>query len=251
MKDEWQHTRIRNRIRISLPVYVRGRLSVDQEWMEMSHLIDVSPFGARMRLANPTEPGRFLHLTLPMPRSLRCFDHVEDQYRVWSLVRHVRLLPQSERANGQLIEVGVAFAGKRAPASLAKNPLHRYEIAEKPSGSNLWTPKSESEEALKQQTRIQRRETRHAIPVDVTVVPFGAKDQERAGEVTITENISRHGAAVLSMIELEPGRFAQLTSAQYQVSVLAPVRGRHVGPDGVPRLHLEFVGSDWPLEDVY
>ena len=71
---------------------VQCRESLDHEWIEMSRLVDVTPFGARLRLKRPTETGRLLLLTLPMPRPLRCFDHVEDQYRVWSLVRNVKLL---------------------------------------------------------------------------------------------------------------------------------------------------------------
>jgi hypothetical protein len=41
-----------------------------------------------------------LRLTLAMPRQLRCFDHVEDQYRVWSLVRNVRTRSRTEREPG-------------------------------------------------------------------------------------------------------------------------------------------------------
>ena len=77
---------MRERLELSLPVRVFGRESADMDWVETTRLIDVTPFGARFPLTHPTEPGRLLHLTLPMPRQLRCFDHVEDQYRVWALV---------------------------------------------------------------------------------------------------------------------------------------------------------------------
>src|SRR6266480_1059988 len=106
--------RLRERIGLSLPVRVSGRDSIDHEWTEMSRLVDVTPFGARFRLKRPTEVGRLLLLTLAMPRQLRCFDHVEDQYRVWSLVRNVKMLdPKTQR--GALVEVGVAFVGKYPP----------------------------------------------------------------------------------------------------------------------------------------
>jgi len=39
-----------------------------------------------------------------------------------------------------------------------------------------------------------------------------------------------------------------MTSTQYQISVVAVVRARRVGANGIPRLHLEFVDKQWPLE---
>ena len=109
--------RLRERFALSLPVRIHCRESIDHEWVQMSRLVDVTPFGARLRLSRPTEIGRLLHLTLPMPRPLRCFDHVEDQYRVWSLVRNLELLdPGAEK--GALVEIGVAFVGKRPPQVL-------------------------------------------------------------------------------------------------------------------------------------
>src|SRR5436853_7677931 len=116
-KDSTEKSRrLRERVGLRLPVRVQCRDSVDHEWTEMSRLVDVTPFGARLRLKRPTETGRLLLLTLAMPRQLRCFDHVEDQYRVWSLVRSVRFLdPKIEK--GALVEIGVAFVGKRPPRS--------------------------------------------------------------------------------------------------------------------------------------
>src|SRR5437773_8538833 len=108
--------RLRERIGLRLPVRVSGRDSVDHEWSEMSRLVDVTPFGARLRLKRPTEAGRLLLLTMVMPRQLRCFDHVEDQYRVWSLVRNLRVL-NPKTNNGAVVEIGVAFVGKRPPDS--------------------------------------------------------------------------------------------------------------------------------------
>src|SRR6266436_1288073 len=126
-KDSTEKSRrLRERIGLRLPVRVQGRDSIDHDWTEMSRLVDVTPFGARLRLKRPTEIGRLLLLTLAMPRQLRCFDHVEDQYRVWSLVRNIKTLnPKTE--NGSIVEIGVAFVGKRPPKSFASDPARRYE----------------------------------------------------------------------------------------------------------------------------
>src|SRR5947209_11842586 len=137
-KDSTEKSRrLRERIGLRLPVRVQGRDSIDHEWTEMSRLVDVTPFGARLRLKRPTEVGRLILLTMAMPRQLRCFDHVEDQYRVWSLVRNLRLLdPKKEM--GALVEIGVAFVGKRPPKSFAVDPSQHYEIARTSTEAGLW-----------------------------------------------------------------------------------------------------------------
>src|SRR6266496_146738 len=90
MSEQRNWKRIRERLELKLPVRVRCREALDLEWTEITRLIDVTPFGASFTLKRPVEKGRLLHMTIPMPRQLRVFDHVEDQYRVWSLVRHIR-----------------------------------------------------------------------------------------------------------------------------------------------------------------
>src|SRR3712207_2136068 len=92
-KAEAKSRRIRERVKLMIPVRVLGRTSVDQNWNEMTRLIDVTPFGARFILTHMVEPGQLLHLLMPMPRALRCFDHAEEHYRVWSIVRNIRFLP--------------------------------------------------------------------------------------------------------------------------------------------------------------
>jgi hypothetical protein len=132
--------RLRERIKLALPVRVHCRETAAHEWVEMSRLIDVTPFGARFALTRPTERGRLLHLMLSMPRQLRCFDHVEDQYRVWALVRNVTPRPQFGAGGDELLmryEVGVAFTGKNPPASYVKEPATLYDV-EAISEDNMW-----------------------------------------------------------------------------------------------------------------
>jgi hypothetical protein len=208
----------------------------------MSRLVDVTPFGARMRLKRPTETGRLLLLTMAMPRPLRCFDHVEDQYRVWSLVRHLRVLDAAKH-NGAVIEIGVAFVGKRPPESFLKDPSTRYDIANLQSG--MWALQEESAELLSEvDPSDKRNETRHTIPMEITLEVFGSEREAPQIENTVTENISQHGAAVFTALNLERGRFVKLRTRD-GVEVMAVVRKRLIGADGIARLHLQFVGSEW------
>ena len=241
-----EERRLRERLALPLPVRVHFRETVDHEWHEMSHLVNVTPLGARLRLKRPTEEGRVLHLTMAMPRKLRCFDYGEDQYRVWALVTNVKMLdPKTER--GALVELGVAFVGKHPPRTFAKDPAQRYEIASA-TAAGLWTVQEESDDVLSEvDISEKRKETRHHIPIEVTVEVFAEHGGFSESESTVTENISRIGASVFTTLDLEAGRFVRVSSPQSGVAVVAVVRTRRVGPDGIARLHLQFVGEEWPL----
>src|SRR5207245_9576235 len=142
-------------------------------------------------LKRPMETGRLLLLTLAMPRQLRCFDHIEDQYRVWSLVRNVRFLDANKEL-GALVEIGVAFVGKRPPKSFAVDPSQRYEIAKTNTEAGLWRVTEESTERLSEVTITdQRKESRHSIPIEVLIEVFDQKGELSLQEKSVTENISR------------------------------------------------------------
>jgi PilZ domain-containing protein len=206
----------------------------------MSRLVDVTPFGARLRLKRPTEIGRLLLLTMAMPRQLRVFDHAEDQYRVWTLVRNLKQLdPATEQ--GAMVEIGVAFVGKYPPISFLTNPAQLYDIA--PLERGQWSIK----EQPPFEASDKRKESRHTIPIEVMIEPVGEAGTAGQKENTVTENISRKGAAVFTTLDLQPGRFLRMSSAQQGAVVFAVVRNRRIGADGIARLHLEFIGAEWPL----
>jgi hypothetical protein len=248
MKFNEKSKRMRERLELSLPVRVHCREREDYEWVEVTRLIDVTPFGARFSLLHPTEPGRLMHLTMPMPRQLRCFDFVEPQYRVWALVRNLSLLAAESKAR---FAVGVAFIGKRPPPSYERDPTKRYEVAGSVTESGLWLLREMTERAsVHVPSDDPRPETRFSLPVEVTVEVYDEKGEISARETTVTENISRRGAAVFTTLEVERGRLVRLTSTQYQLAIVAAVRGRRAGPDGIMRLHLEFIDRQWPLEGI-
>ena len=243
MSEQQIPKRIRERLELKLPIRVRCREAVGVEWTEITRLIDVTPFGAGFTLKRPIEKGRLLHMTIPMPRQLRVFDHVEDQYRVWALVRYVK--PAAAPGNNiPLFEVGVAFIGKHPPRSYEENPARRYEIGG-PTPQHLntvaeWTPT----ELTSSDKRIQ---TRHNIPVDMLIESFNEKGEVEVSEHTVSENINEKGAAILTTLSLPVGRIIRLSSEQYKLSLYAAIRGHSMGPGGVPRIHVEFIDREWPL----
>jgi hypothetical protein len=146
-------------------------------------------------------------------------------------------------------EVGVAFVGKRAPASFELDPTKRYDVAPSPAETGLWNL-NDVGERLHIKSDDPRPETRHSVPIDVVVEVFDEKGGITETERTVTENISRRGAAVFTSLNVARGRFIRLTSTQYNIAVVAAVRGRRTGADGIMRLHLEFVDKQWPLEGI-
>ena len=236
-----QQKRIRERLELQIPVRVVCRETPDFEWMEVTRLQNVTPFGAGFTLKRPTEKGRILHMTIPMPRQLRVFDHAEDQYRVWALVRYVKGKTNPEN-NKPFFDIGVAFIGKRAPASYQNEPWRRYEIATS-SLQRMITV----EEMHVVGTADQRVHTRHFIPVDLLLETLDEKSEVEASESTVTENISRKGATIFTSLRLPVGRFIRLTSAQYGLMVFAVIRSLSIGADGIPRIHVEFIDKEWPL----
>jgi len=243
MDEAGKFKRVRERLELKLPVRIRCRETADFEWTEITRLIDVTPFGAGFTLKRPIEKGRLLHMTIPMPRQLRVFDHVEDQYRVWALVRRVSPI-ESAKNEGSLFEIGVAFIGKRPPRSYEEDPSRRYESAGAPDNSfnqvEDWMPPEMASED-------KRVHTRHNIPVDITIEVLDDKGGVIAREQTVTENISNKGAAIYTTLDIPPGRFVRLSSEQYKLTVHAAIRGRSKGATGVMRIHVEFVDREWPL----
>ena len=212
----------------------------------MTRLVDVTPFGARFRLMRPVDIGRLLQLTLKMPHQLRVFDHVEDQYRVWAVVRNALLLDQ-QGPKDCLLEVGVAFIGKYPPRSFEDSPAQRYEIGQTKLESQLWAAREDSVEQLAESINEDRRgESRQLIPIEVLIEVYDA-DKIVNTEQSVTENISRGGAAVFTALDLPPGTFVRISSERYNAVVLGVVRTRRTGRDGITRLHLEFIGREWPL----
>lgn len=241
-KRDEKSRRRRERISLSLPVRVHCRETAGKEWNEVSRLVDVTPFGARLRLKQPIEIGRLLLLTTAMPRQLRCFDHVEDQYRVWSLVRNLKLIdPKTEK--GSLVEIGVAFVGKRPPLSYLNDPGARYELARSIDDAGLWSV--EEDLRLAEPPGDKRRTSRHHIPVDMLIEEIGEGGEILQSETTVTENISERGAAVFTTLNVPRGRFVRISKPGTQL--LAVVRDRSIAPNGIARLHLEFIGGEWPL----
>ncbi len=236
--------------RIALPLPVRIEVKIDSKvtWNEITRLSDISAFGAGFTLKRPVKRGRLVLLTVPMPRQLRCFDYSEPQYRIWALVR--RCIETGETRSEPNYAIGVAFTGKKPPSDYIDHPSRLYDISHREQeGEGFWhlapadllADDSDLPKDLRKQTRL-------FIPETLKIELMDEAGNVTASETTVTENLSIGGAAVFTQFDLEAGSFLRVTSERFNVTIISVVRGKRVGPDGITRLHLEFIDKHFPLQ---
>jgi hypothetical protein len=236
------------RVSLMLPARVESHVNETVSWNEVTRLNDVSVFGAGFNLHRPVKRGRLVQITMPLPRKLRCFDFTEPQYKVWAIVRSC--VPKTSTPTEENHSIGVAFIGKHPPKSYLDDPAKLFDISHCDNES-LWqvveAPSRPNESHLPKELR---RHTRFPIPANVLIEKVDGEGNVLASEQTVTENLSLSGAALFTMLEAEIGSFVRVKSDQYNVSIISIVRGKRIGPDGIPRLHVEFVDRFFPLEGI-
>ncbi len=232
-------SRMIQRFTLQLPARIIGKEADHEAWQEITHIQDVSAYGAAFNLQHSVNKGQLLDLTSPIPQKLRCYDYFETNYKIWTLVRRVEKLP-----DGDMFAVGIAFIGKTPPPSYLKNPSKLYEISER-KNNGLWDViEAEKEE----ESSDNRKDSRLQIPINVIIERYDDKGNLIESESAITENISFRGASVFSTLKLSVGSFVRLNCPSYNASILAIVHYTRLGQDGFPRLHLEFIDQRFPLD---
>jgi hypothetical protein len=240
------------RVALGLPARVESKVSQAVSWNEITRLNDVSAFGAGFTLPRPVKRGRLVYMTIPLPRQLRCYDYMEPQYRIWGLVRRCIQLKQATASDKGNYAIGVAFIGKHPPSSYMDDPAKLYEIKTQQNGADsLWNiteaPAIPDETDLPKECR---RHSRFQIPVSISVETIDEEGLPTASEVTVTENVSLGGASLFTTLDAEVGSFVRVKSEQYDVSIISIVRGKRLGKDGIPRLHIEFIDRFFPLDGI-
>ena len=250
MSAEVAETEKRRVQRIALPLPTRVEVKIDGEvsWNEVTRLTDVSPLGAGFSLKRPLKRGRIVQLTVPMPRQLRSFDFTEPQYRIWSIVR--RCVPAKEPNGEMRYAIGVAFVGKNPPAGFNEDPAILFEISHR-EDDGLWhITKADENPDDRHLGKGERRQTRFCIPEELTVEVLNADGNIIANETSVTENISLGGACLFTSLKADVGSFVRVISNRHNVTIIAVVRGRRTGPDGLTRLHVEFIDNFFPLDGI-
>jgi hypothetical protein len=241
------HRRIQ-RYALALPTRVEVKVDQKFSWNEITRLEDISAFGAAFKLKRPVKRGRLMMISLPMPRQLRCYDYLEPQYRIWGLVR--RCLPVGINPGSQSYAVGVAFVGKNPPQAYLDDPSKLYDMSDREDGGLWHLVEIDGIPDESELPSYLRRHTRFAIPETLLIEMLDENGDVAASEVTVTENISLGGASVFTSFNVEPGSFLRVKSERHDLSIISIVRGKHLGEDGINRLHLEFIDHLFPLEGI-
>jgi hypothetical protein len=238
------------RISLPLPVRVEVRVHKAVSWNEITRLGDVSAFGAGFSLKRPIKRGRLVQMTLPMPRQLRAFDYSEPQYKVWGLVR--RCLSIGKTSKTPEYSIGVAFIGKTPPQDFSEHPSRLYDISHRVSEGGGFFHLREADLMANEDHLPSdlRKQTRFHIPEALKLEKIDDAGNVVATETTVTENISLGGASVFSTMAVEKGEFVRVSSERFNVTILSVVRGFRLGPDNIPRVHVEFIDRFFPLEGI-
>lgn len=239
--------------RISLPLPVRVEVRVDKtvSWNEITRLSDVSAFGAGFSMKRPIKRGRLVLMTVPMPRQLRSFDYSEPQYKIWGLVR--RCLSIGRSAATPEYSIGVAFIGKNPPPDYLEHPSMLYDISHRESEGGGFYHLVDADLRVSDSSSLPadlRKQTRYHIPEPLRLEKTDTAGNVLEAESTVTENLSLGGAAVFTTLKAQKGDFLRVTSERFNITILSVVRGFRVGPDNIPRVHLEFIDRFFPLEGI-
>ncbi|HVE58892.1 MAG TPA: PilZ domain-containing protein [Pyrinomonadaceae bacterium] len=228
------------RMSLAISAVVRVKESKTGFWKETTELVSLSRSGAGFYVEKQCEVGRLVSLMVPMPKHFRCYDHDKELYRVWGLVQHCsRVSGKGEAA----YHVGVAFVGKNPPESFNESPLHSYRIAGMNEDGTWRIVEAKT-------SFVVRRHPRYWLVLEVMLAAHDSEMNLISDEKATTENISLSGAAVFSELKVDVGDSVNFNSIEHNFSAQAIVRNRQTSEYDPPRLHLEFINENFPIEQL-
>jgi c-di-GMP-binding flagellar brake protein YcgR len=228
------------RVSLDISAVVRVKESKTAFWKETTELVSLSRSGAGFYLEKQCEVGRLVSLMVPMPKHFRCYDHDKELYRVWGLVQHCsRVSGEGDAA----FHVGVAFAGKNPPPSYTENPLHSYRIAGMNEDGTWRIVEAKT-------SFVVRRHPRYWLALEVMLAAHDSDLNLISDDQAKTENISQSGAALFSDLNVDVGDSVNFNSIEHNFSAQAIVRNRQTSESDLPRLHLEFINENFPIEQL-
>ena len=239
--------RISERFSRSENIIVKAKLANDEFWKVKAKLKSISRLGAGFDIEKNCKVGQLISLLLSLPVNLRAYDHDKELYRVWGLVQNSQKL-NTEDFSGY--HVGVAFIGKDAPPSFYDKHDQSYRIL----GLNeegLWNIVEADREF------VNRRHPRYWISIrgNLSVGEVekdsdaAAADEAVTGEA-ITENISKSGVALFCETKAVVGDHVKFSVPDLDFESDAIVRNRSGLGNTTPKIHLEFLDNEFPIEKL-
>jgi hypothetical protein len=207
---------------LSLPVRVQGFESDGKSWEEMTTSEDASYSGCAFLLKHSVGQGQALHLSMPLPKHFRQYDITDPSYHIYALVRDITPLKGASR-------LGTLFLGKQPPKGFGENPGSRFLLPTDP----------------KPNPRERREHQRQDIFLNFKLKrQLGSVGPQE--ERTVSENLSRRGARVLTTLAVARGEVLEVEELQGTFRTRAEIRNIYIGKDNIPRLNLRFLDADAP-----
>ncbi|HQU84154.1 MAG TPA: hypothetical protein PKY59_13550 [Pyrinomonadaceae bacterium] len=228
------------RFPLAFKLTVKAKEDTESFWKETTDVLTIARNGAGFYLPRKVQVGQLLSLLMPMPKHLRGYDDDKEFYRIWGLVQHCNPISGDE---AQGFHVGVAFIGKNAPESYHQAPQQSYMICGM-SEDGFWKIKETATPF------VTRKHTRYWTSIDVRLEVIDIDGNVVTHDTTKTENLSYSGAAVFSYMDANVGECCRVFADEYEFMAIAVVRNRKLGKDKLPRLHLEFVDEQFPIEKL-
>jgi len=223
-----------------LSAVIKGKDRNLKPWSETAEVTSLSSSGAGVFVTVPCEVGCLVSLLLPMPVSLRKYDHEKRLYRVWGLVQHCYEAGGDDSAG---FHVGVALIGKDAPESNLVQPNRSYRVSGM-DRNGLWKVEELERSFMK------RSSVRYWNSIETSLQQLDDALHIISAEKTVTENISETGASVFSDLRISVGDRIKFVSSVPAFSSLSVVRHRRIGIDDRTRIHLEFVEKYFPILEI-
>jgi len=233
------------RMALGVPLKVRGYEPDGTPWEEMATTLDTSSGGIAFPSQHALKKGQILHVSLPLPRSLREFDFNDPTYRVYSLVRNT-----VDQEKG--LRVGVMFFGKMPPRGYDKNPAARFllpwdapEEEPKPAAATRPAPRPDPA-APATDPGDRRRFQRHDLFVNLTLQQEDEWGMVLQEELIVTENIGKGGARVMTSLAFAKGDIVLVQERDAAFQTRAEVREVDPANGRVRRLSLKFLDGQPP-----
>jgi hypothetical protein len=223
MTEVVREPRRQQRVPLKVPVRVEARDPDGVAWEATAHSADASAEGLALRIGRTARIGQLLHLSLPLPATLRRYDLADPSYRVYALVRNLARLPDGS------CRVGVLFFGRQPPRDPDALPAELFLMPGEP------TPVE------------RRRHPRHVVSLPLRLEAESILGGTARDERAVAEDIGAWGAFVRSATPpAGKGSRLRVEEVDGDFKARAEVRGTSIGADGVPRLNLLFLDGPVP-----
>jgi len=228
------------RLALLMPVKVRTHAPNGDVCEEEGLMQDVCSGGMAFRARLPLRKGQVVHLSAPVPKTMRNYGTDSAAYQVYAIVRNILVDDEGCR-------VGVMFFGREPPRGYERNPRARFllptDIETEPS---VPRPNIPTGPLPLIDFGGNRNHERYDTIVEVELFYVDEWGTLLDRERTVAENVSLGGLRVLTTHRFAVGSVVQWREVDGSFEGRALIVGSHLGQNQVRRLNLKFLDQRRP-----